>query len=108
MLAGVAGMAGVMILGAQFGNNAAAGLIYPTAVRGKGVGIALSIGRFGAIAGPTVGAIMLGMDMTLQTLFLLAGLPILIGLVASILLAWLCYRRFNSVLLDDTPANPGR
>ena len=108
MLAGVAGMAGVMILGAQFGNNAAAGLIYPTAVRGKGVGIALSIGRFGAIAGPTVGAIMLGMDMTLQTLFLLAGLPILIGLVASILLAWLCYRRFNSVLLDDTPANHGR
>ncbi len=108
LLAAMAGCAGVMVLGAQFGNNAAAGLLYPTAVRGKGVGFALSIGRLGAIAGPTVGAALLGMDLTMQTLFVIAALPIFVGFVASCLLSWLCYRRFNSVLLDDTPAIQSR
>lgn len=104
VLAGVAGIAGVAVLGAQFGNNAAAGLLYPTSIRGQGVGIALSVGRFGAIAGPTVGAALLGMNLTMERLFLIASAPIIIGLLASVLLSWLCYKRFNSFLLDDTPA----
>jgi MFS transporter, AAHS family, 4-hydroxybenzoate transporter len=103
-LASVAGLAGITVLGAQFGNNAAAGLLYPTSIRSKGVGLALSIGRFGAILGPTVGAALLGMNLTMQNLFLIAALPIVIGLIAAIALSWLCYRRFNSFLLDDTPA----
>jgi AAHS family 4-hydroxybenzoate transporter-like MFS transporter len=93
------------VLGAQFGNNATAGLIYPTAIRAKGVGIALSIGRFGSIAGPTVGAMLLGMDLTMQNLFLLACTPILVGLVAALVLSRLCYKRFNSFQLDDTPTD---
>jgi MFS transporter, AAHS family, 4-hydroxybenzoate transporter len=104
ILAGVSGLAGITVLGAQFGNNAAAGLLYPTSIRGKGVGLALSIGRFGAILGPTLGTTLLGMQLTMQTLFLLAALPLIVGLIAAILLSWLCYRRFNSFLLDDTPA----
>ncbi len=103
-LAGMAGMAGVAVLGAQFGNNAAAGLIYPTSVRGKGVGTALSIGRFGAIIGPMVGTALLGMDITMQRLFVIASTPIALGLTAAIILSWLCYKRFNSFQLDDTPA----
>jgi AAHS family 4-hydroxybenzoate transporter-like MFS transporter len=99
----MAAIAGVAVLGAQFGNNAAAGLLYPTSVRGKGVGTALSIGRFGAIAGPMVGTALLGMDITMQQLFLVAFTPIILGMIASALLAWLCYRRFKSFQLDDTP-----
>ena len=98
-------MAGVTVLGAQFGNNAAAGLIYPTSIRAKGVGLALSIGRFGSIIGPTVGAALLGMNLTMKTLFLVASTPILIGLIAAIILSRLCYKRFNSFQLDDTPVD---
>ncbi|MES2625744.1 MAG: MFS transporter [Pseudomonadota bacterium] len=105
MLAGVSGMAGVAVLGAQFGNNAAAGLIYPTSIRAKGVGVALSIGRFGSIIGPTVGAALLGMNLSMQTLFLVASTPILIGLIAAMILSRLCYKRFNSFQLDDTPVD---
>ncbi len=104
-LALLGGIAGVTMLGAQFGNNAAAGLLYPTSIRGKGVGIALSIGRLGAIIGPAVGAMLLGMNLAMSTVFLLAALPIIAGLVAAVLLSWLCYRRFNSFLLDDTPVS---
>lgn len=104
-MASVAALAGITILGAQFGNNAAAGLIYPTSIRSKGVGLALSIGRFGSIAGPTVGAHLLGMNLTMQNLFLLACTPILVGLVAALILSRLCYKRFNSYQLDDTPAD---
>jgi AAHS family 4-hydroxybenzoate transporter-like MFS transporter len=103
-LAGIAGVAGIAVLGAQFGNNAAAGLIYPTSIRGKGVGTALSIGRVGAIIGPMVGTALLGLDITMQRLFVIASTPIVLGLAASIILSLLCYRRFRSFQLDDTPA----
>jgi len=79
-------------------------LLYPTSIRSKGVGMALSIGRLGAIIGPTAGAMLLGMNLQMSTVFLLAALPIIVGLIAAVLLSWLCYRRFNSFLLDDTPA----
>jgi AAHS family 4-hydroxybenzoate transporter-like MFS transporter len=105
-MASFAAIAGITILGAQFGNNATAGLIYPTSIRSKGVGIALSIGRLGSIAGPIVGAHLLGMkDLTMQNLFLLACTPILLGLIAAVILSRLCYKRFNSYQLDDTPAD---
>jgi Arabinose efflux permease len=99
----MAALAGIAVLGAQFGNNAAAGLLYPTSIRGKGVGTALSIGRFGAIAGPMVGTALLGLDISMQQLFLIAFTPIVVGLIASALLSLLCYRRFKSFQLDDTP-----
>lgn len=104
-MAAVAGMAGVAVLGAQFGNNAAAGLIYPTSIRAKGVGIALSIGRVGSIIGPMAGAALLGMNLTMERLFLVASTPILIGFLAAVVLSWLCYKRFNSFQLDDTPVD---
>ncbi len=104
-MASVAAIAGITVLGAQFGNNAAAGLIYPTSIRAKGVGIALSIGRVGSIIGPMVGAKLLGMNLTMQNLFLLACTPILVGLVAALILSRLCYKRFNSFQLDDTPVD---
>ena len=106
VLAAVAGLAGVTVLGAQFGNNASAGLLYPTSIRARGVGLALSIGRFGSILGPSAGALLLGIDLDMQTLFLVASAPVFIGLIAALLLTGLCYKRFNSFQIDDTPVTP--
>jgi MFS transporter, AAHS family, 4-hydroxybenzoate transporter len=93
-------LAGCCTLGAQFGNNAAAGLLYPTAIRSRGVGWALAIGRFGSVLGPLVGGALLGMQLTLQQLFLLAATPMLIGVLCSLLLMRLHRRRFASLRLQ--------
>jgi MFS transporter, AAHS family, 4-hydroxybenzoate transporter len=102
-LAPLATLAGFSVLGAQFGNNAAAGLLYPTAVRSKGVGWALGIGRFGAIVGPLIGGVLLGMHLPLAQLFLAATAPMLCGTLAALLLVRLCYRRLGGFRLGDVP-----
>jgi AAHS family 4-hydroxybenzoate transporter-like MFS transporter len=100
-MASFAGLAGFFVLGAQFGNNASSGLLYPTQVRSRGVGWALGIGRFGSIVGPLLGSKLIAMKLPLQELFLLAAIPMAVGVVAAILLTYLSYRRFGSLQLDD-------
>jgi AAHS family 4-hydroxybenzoate transporter-like MFS transporter len=97
-------LAGVGVLGAQFGNNASAGLLYPTSFRSKGTGWAFGVGRFGAICGPYIGGTLIGMNLSMQQLFLIGAIPLLIGVIASATLAWNCYRRFGGMQLDDKPA----
>lgn len=92
---------GFCTLGAQFGNNAASGLLYPTAARSSGVGWALGIGRFGSIAGPLVGGLLIGMRIPARQLFVLAAIPMVAGLIASICVARLCYQRLGGVHLDE-------
>jgi AAHS family 4-hydroxybenzoate transporter-like MFS transporter len=104
MTAAVA-LAGFATLGAQFGNNAASGLLYPTAIRARGVGWALGIGRFGSMLGPLIGGLLIGMKLPLQQLFLLAAAPMVIGLIASVGVARLCYTRLGGLHLDDLPAD---
>ena len=106
MLTVLAGTAGFAVLAAQFGNNACSGLIYPTEARSKGAGWALGIGRIGSIVGPLVGGMLIALKMPLQQLFLWAALPMAVGLVAAIIVARLCYRRFRGFQLDDKPAEP--
>ncbi|HEY2591647.1 MAG TPA: MFS transporter, partial [Steroidobacteraceae bacterium] len=104
-LAPLTTVAGLSVLGAQFGNNAAAGLLYPTAVRSKGVGLALGVGRFGAIVGPLAGAMLLGKP--LHQLFLAAAAPMLVGGLAAAVLVRLCYVRLGGLKLGDVPASEG-
>lgn len=106
-LAPLAGASGFAVLGAQFGNNAAAGLLYPTAVRSKGVGWALGVGRFGAVVGPLVGAVLLGMSLPLRQLFLAAAAPMLAGAIAAAVLVRLCYARLGGLRLGDVPVSMG-
>ena len=94
-------LSGFCVLGAQFGNNASAGLLYPTAFRAKGVGWALAVGRIGSIAGPMVGARLIGLKLPLRQLFLAPAMPMLVGAVAAAWLAWLCYRRFHGFKLEE-------
>jgi AAHS family 4-hydroxybenzoate transporter-like MFS transporter len=97
----LAAVAGFAVLGAQFGNNAASGLLYPTAFRASGVGWALAIGRFGSILGPLIGGLLIGMHISMQRLFALASAPMLAGTLSALLLARLCFTRFGSLQLDD-------
>jgi AAHS family 4-hydroxybenzoate transporter-like MFS transporter len=103
VLAGLSAFLGFCILGAQFGTNAAAGLIYPTASRSVGVGLAFGVGRFGSVLGPILGAALIGRDMPLFLLLLTISGPILIGALAALLLARLSHRRFGGWKLDETP-----
>ncbi|MEI9849804.1 MAG: MFS transporter [Sphingomonas sp.] len=103
-LAVLVGLAGFFVLGAQFGNNAAAGIIYPTACRSKGVGMAFAVGRTGSVLGPIVGAILIGMHLPLIWLLAAIAAPLLIGAVAALALAQLSKRRFGGWSLDERPA----
>ncbi len=103
VLAFVSTVAGLGVLGAQFGNNACAGLLYPTAVRSTGVGWAFAIGRIGAIVGPFIGGMLIQAHVSMQSLFLTASGPMAVGAFAALLLARLCYVRYGGLTLDDTP-----
>jgi MFS transporter, AAHS family, 4-hydroxybenzoate transporter len=102
-LAPLSAVAGLCVLGAQFGNNAAAGLLYPTQFRSKGVGWALAIGRFGSIVGPLLGGHLIKLHLPMRQLFLAASLPMLIGAVAAVVLVRVCYVRLGTLRLGDIP-----
>jgi len=75
-------IAGLLFVGAQFGINALAATIYPTAVRSTGVGWALGIGRIGSILGPIIGGIILVSLGNVKEMFLIAAVPSVLGGIA--------------------------
>jgi len=103
-LAPLSMLAGFTVLGAQFGNNAASGLMYPSVFRSKAVGWALSIGRLGAIVGPTVGGLLIKRHWSMHQLFLAASLPMAVGTVAALVLMRLLWRRLGELRISDQPA----
>ncbi len=82
----VAFASGFCLLGVQFGINAIAGMMYPTHVRSLGTGYAFGIGRFGAFGGPAIGGMLIGMNLSLQSLYVMAAAPLLISLMACLVL----------------------
>jgi cobalamin synthase len=46
---------------------------------------------------------LIGMNLPLHQLFLIAAVPMVAGLVASIAIARLCYKRLGGMHLDDMP-----
>jgi AAHS family 4-hydroxybenzoate transporter-like MFS transporter len=79
--------AGFCVVGGQTTLNAAAGRIYPTVMRAHGVGWANAVGRFGSIAGPVIGGILISFNLQVGQLFGFAALPIACAAVACFLLA---------------------
>ena len=80
---------GSAVLAAQAYLYASAPLLYPKAVRGLGVGVAVAIGRIGSFVGPKYGGIWKGMGLDSSGV-LLKLLPIAIaGSVLAIVLSWL-------------------
>ena len=71
--------------GNNAGQNVAHGYVstfYPPAMRSTGMGFAFGLGRFGAILGPVIGGILVGMGMPLTVNFLALAVP---GLIAAVL-----------------------
>ena len=101
LLGGAIFLAGFCLVGITLSMNAAAGLIYPTEIRAKGVGWANGIGRFGSIGGPWLGAWLVGMQLPLSQLFLAPVVPLAAGFVLCTILARLCVKRFGGARLRD-------
>jgi AAHS family 4-hydroxybenzoate transporter-like MFS transporter len=72
---------GVLVLGIQSGINVVGAMIYPTSLRANGSGWQLGLGRLGAIAGPFLGALFVGLPV--EQLYLWSTLPFAAGAVVS-------------------------
>jgi len=73
--------AGFIVLGIQSGINVVGAMIYPTSLRANGSGWQLGIGRLGAIAGPLVGALFVGLPV--EQLYMWSALPFAGGAVVT-------------------------
>lgn len=71
--------AGFTVVGAQSCNNAMLAGVYPTACRGRALGVNLTIGRIGSIVGPSVTGWLLLLQIPPQQVLLLAAVPALIA-----------------------------
>ncbi len=79
----VAALVGLTVSGSQAIMYALAPGVYPTYVRGTGVGFALAIGRIGSATGPLLAGAMLGSGLgPTQVLEVMAPLMALAGLCA--------------------------
>jgi AAHS family 4-hydroxybenzoate transporter-like MFS transporter len=99
--------AGFCIFGIINGMESIMGMLYPTAIRAKGIGWGLGVGRLGSVAGPMVGGYFVGMKFTNFQLFLAPAAVLLVGAVLFCVLAVLCARRFQGMQLNDEVAIHG-
>ncbi|MDR3468430.1 MAG: aromatic acid/H+ symport family MFS transporter [Xanthobacteraceae bacterium] len=82
--------AGFCISGAQVGANALSASFYPTDCRATGVSWANGMGRTGSVLGSMGGGTLLAMNLPLPSIFLIVGLPALVG--GAAMLAFGLYR----------------
>ena len=82
----VAFFAGFFTNGAAVVEIAVAAAVYPTAIRGTGLGWALGVGRIGTIVGPALAGILLATGIATSKLFVLSAIPVVIGAVAAFVL----------------------
>ncbi|MBV8754178.1 MAG: MFS transporter [Hyphomicrobiales bacterium] len=71
--------AGFVVLGIQSGINVVGAMIYPTSLRANGSGWQLGIGRLGAISGPLIGALLVGLPV--ERLYLYSAVPFAVGAI---------------------------
>jgi len=86
VLTAVVFIAGVCVTGGQAAINALSATFYPTELRSTGIGAGLGVGRLGAIIGPTLASVLLGIGWSARDLFYAAAVPPLI--VAAAMLGW--------------------
>jgi AAHS family 4-hydroxybenzoate transporter-like MFS transporter len=79
IVAMVISLSGFFAGASQAGVIALAAVTYPVAIRSTGVGWAMAIGRLGAVVGPILGGIFLGMQWRVDQIFLVIATPELIG-----------------------------
>jgi AAHS family 4-hydroxybenzoate transporter-like MFS transporter len=87
---------GFCVVGAQYGLYAVAGMIYPTSFRSAVIGIAISVGKIGSVAGPVIGGLLLSMHIPIVQMFYAASVPFVVVAVFSIVLALLYRAKFGA------------
>ena len=60
--------------------------MYPTYIRSWGVGSCFGAGRVGSVIGPYVGGYLIAMNLPMQHLFLIAAIPLVLGLINALVL----------------------
>jgi AAHS family 4-hydroxybenzoate transporter-like MFS transporter len=88
--------AGALVLGIQSGINVVGAMIYPTSLRANGSGWQLGIGRLGAIIGPFLGALFVGLPV--EQLYVWSALPFAAGAVVCFIIY-----RLNNARLKARP-----
>jgi AAHS family 4-hydroxybenzoate transporter-like MFS transporter len=76
--------AGALVLGIQSGINVVGAMIYSTSLRANGSGWQLGIGRLGAIIGPMVGALFVGLPV--DQLYMWSTIPFAVGAVVTFII----------------------
>lgn len=84
ILLGLTLVIGFFGLGGLIGLYSIAARIYPGNARATGVGFAVGVGRFGGIAGPVVGGLLIALGWNMQSYFLILGIPLLLAAAAVI------------------------
>lgn len=79
--------AGLTFVGMQLNISALAATNYPLAIRSAGTGWSIAAGRVGSIVGPLVGGVLVGLNVGIDRLFLIAAVPAAIALVAIVAMA---------------------
>jgi MFS transporter, AAHS family, 4-hydroxybenzoate transporter len=72
--------------GGQMASNAFAGIVYPTPMKGTGVGWMLGIGRTGSMIGPLLGGAMLAMHWSVTEILLATAVPAAIAALCAYLI----------------------
>ncbi|WP_054905746.1 aromatic acid/H+ symport family MFS transporter [Pseudomonas sp. NBRC 111144] len=79
-------IAGATTIGTLAVIHAFAAQQYPSTIRGTGVSWCSAIGRFGGVAGPALGGLMLSLNLPTQLNFLLCAAPGVIAIFAIVLI----------------------
>jgi AAHS family 4-hydroxybenzoate transporter-like MFS transporter len=78
--------AGIFVPGAQISANAVTTRLYPTVIGATGISWAFGIGRTGSMLGPLLGGVLLSLQLSLPTMFLIASIPGVIAAASAFLL----------------------
>lgn len=95
----IMGAVGVCTAGAQIVAYVYCGLFYPTAIRSTGAGMAMGIGRLGAIVSPPLIGMMVALKLSLQQNFLMIAA---LCVAAAFMFALTDNRRSASLHSEDT------
>lgn len=79
---------GFTINATNTGWTALATCYYPTQMRATGTSWMTGVGRFGAIFGVAIGAVLLGLHWTFHQVFLILMLPILLAVLCAYIKGW--------------------
>ncbi len=89
----MAAAVGVFMNGGFNGFWALSAALYPTEMRGTGIGWAMGLGRIGAVLGPIVGGYLVGAKLPISVIFGIYTVPVLIAAILCMMIKAQNYER---------------